>query len=124
MATLTLVLLNQNLNASVQTEDFLYSVPSTVPTNVYPWRVQNAPIYPLGEVINIVSTDSQTHSITCEVDPAVAILPQQGDFLMFQKDNAVNMSSILGYYAEVLFTNNSLEKAELYAIGSNISKSS
>jgi hypothetical protein len=34
------------------------------------------------------------------------------------------MASLLGYYAEVEFTNNSTDKAELYSAGSEIFESS
>ena len=43
---------------------------------------------------------------------------------MFSKDNRVNTSSIVGYYAEVALENNSKEKIELFAVGSEISQSS
>jgi hypothetical protein len=47
-----------------------------------------------------------------------------GDFLMFSKDNKTNMSSILGYYAETTFMNDSPEKAELFAVSTEFSESS
>mgnify|MGYP006406290489 FL=1 len=43
---------------------------------------------------------------------------------MFQKDNRVNNTSLLGYYAEVELINDSTEKAELFALSSEISWSS
>jgi len=46
------------------------------------------------------------------------------DFLMFSKDNKTNMSSILGYYAETTFKNDSPEKAELFAVSTEFSESS
>ena len=50
--------------------------------------------------------------------------PQQGDFIMFGKNNVVNSSSLVGYYAEAKFVNTSREKAELFSVGSEISESS
>ena len=50
--------------------------------------------------------------------------PQQGDYIMFGKNNVVNSSSLLGYYAQIVFENNSHEKAELFSIGSEVSQSS
>tara|TARA_Y100001973_G_C5208776_1_gene343706 strand:- start:12012 stop:12389 length:378 start_codon:yes stop_codon:yes gene_type:complete len=50
--------------------------------------------------------------------------PQQGDYIMFGKSNAANSSSLLGYYAEIKFVNNSHEKAELFSIGSELEESS
>ena len=50
--------------------------------------------------------------------------PNIGDFIMFSKDNKVNLSSALGYYAEVKLKNNSEEKAELFAVGTDFVESS
>ena len=47
-----------------------------------------------------------------------------GDFIFFSKDNAVNMSSVLGYYNKVIFENNSPKPAELYAVSCDITESS
>ena len=45
-------------------------------------------------------------------------------FVLTTKDSRVNTSGVKGYYAEVKFVNNSSEKAELFAIGSQIQPSS
>jgi len=45
-------------------------------------------------------------------------------FIMFSKDNRANTSSLVGYYAEVSLENNSKDKVELFAVGSEVSQSS
>lgn len=50
--------------------------------------------------------------------------PTDDDFIMFSKNRVINNSSLLGYYAEVKLLNNSTEKAELFALGSEITQSS
>ena len=40
------------------------------------------------------------------------------------KDKKVNSSSLVGYYADVKFVNNTSRKAELFSVGSEISESS
>tara|TARA_R110002012_G_scaffold146008_1_gene304326 strand:- start:4879 stop:5520 length:642 start_codon:yes stop_codon:yes gene_type:complete len=45
-------------------------------------------------------------------------------FIMFSKSNNVNSASLKGYYADIKFTNESTEKAELFAVGSEINESS
>tara|TARA_R110001592_G_scaffold298652_1_gene569447 strand:- start:704 stop:1066 length:363 start_codon:yes stop_codon:yes gene_type:complete len=45
-------------------------------------------------------------------------------FIMFSKDNRANTSSLVGYYAEVSLENNSKDKIELFAVGSEVSQSS
>ena len=46
------------------------------------------------------------------------------DFIMFAKDSRVNISGLIGYYAEATFKNNSTEKAELYSVASEMTPSS
>jgi len=45
-------------------------------------------------------------------------------YIMFSKDNKANMSSLVGYYASVELRNNSLDKAELFNVGSVFTESS
>ena len=46
------------------------------------------------------------------------------DFFMFRKPVADNVSSLKGYFAEATFTNKSLAKQELFAVGSEVTISS
>ena len=43
---------------------------------------------------------------------------------MFAKDKRANKSSVSGYYADLNFENNSVEKAELFTVASEIQESS
>jgi hypothetical protein len=43
---------------------------------------------------------------------------------MFSKNNNVNLSDLIGYYAKVKFINNSKEKAELFTVASELVESS
>ena len=47
-----------------------------------------------------------------------------GDFIMFSKSNQANLSSLLGYYAETTFVNDSPYEAELFATSTEFSESS
>ena len=51
-------------------------------------------------------------------------LPASADFILFIKDNTVNTSSLVGYYAEAQFVNNDVGKAELFSVGSEVFESS
>lgn len=51
-------------------------------------------------------------------------MPTQNDYIFFSKNNEINMSSLIGYYAEVKFTNDSTEEAELFSVGMDVSESS
>ena len=45
-------------------------------------------------------------------------------FFLIGKDNRVNATSLLGYYADVKFVNDSRKKIELFSVGSEVSESS
>tara|TARA_R100000152_G_C6765417_1_gene190219 strand:- start:936 stop:1385 length:450 start_codon:yes stop_codon:yes gene_type:complete len=51
-------------------------------------------------------------------------LPSNTDFIVFTKNNVVNTSSLVGYYASIDFVNTSQSACELFSIGSEISESS
>jgi hypothetical protein len=51
-------------------------------------------------------------------------LPSQSDYCMFAKNHAINTSSLLGYFADVQFENNSTGKIELFSVGSEVTESS
>ena len=44
--------------------------------------------------------------------------------MSFVKDKKANTTSLLGYYAEAKFVNNSIDKAELFSVGSEVTESS
>ena len=53
------------------------------------------------------------------------VLPcTQGSFIMFSKDNKVNMSDMLGYYASIELRNSSKTEAELFNVGTTFFESS
>ena len=62
----------------------------------------------------ITGTYSDTYTETCT----------QGSFIMFSKDNKVNMSDMLGYYASVELRNSSKTEAELFNVGTTFFESS
>ena len=47
--------------------------------------------------------------------------PTSSDFILFTKDNKANLSSLKGYFAEVVMKNNSHKPVELFAVGSEVS---
>tara|TARA_R100001377_G_scaffold37000_1_gene20606 strand:- start:2010 stop:2366 length:357 start_codon:yes stop_codon:yes gene_type:complete len=63
-------------------------------------------------------------TLTVRYDNQLTTAPGQGDFISFAKDKTVNTSSLLGYYAQVKFVNNSTHKVELFSVGSEIQESS
>ena len=66
---------------------------------------------------------TETTTLTCEIDEPT-VVPTTSDFIFFSKDNKVNLTSLLGYFASVKFKNNSPSKAEMFSIGCEIAESS
>ena len=70
-------------------------------------------------------TSISEYSITVDGNNLFSIVdPQNNAFIMFTKNQTVNTSSLLGYYADIRLENNSITKAELFSIGSEVSESS
>ena len=111
-----------DLNESVQLGDTLHYVNPTNDT------LQGGDVIPFNndgiiEVGTITTVNYATNTIVADIQNSTA-LPTGSSFFLFSKDNRANMASLLGYYAEVEFTNNSTEKAELFSVGSEIFESS
>lgn len=71
-----------------------------------------------------VSDQYQAHEIKVS-NNVLTFAPALGNkYIMFSKDNRANLTSLLGYYAEAKFENDSTEKAELFAVNSEIVPSS
>ena len=113
--------LNQNIltfdnaiNSSLQVGDTIYF---RQPNQFNGFTILNySDITKCGTVVEV------THS-TIEVSDMIST-PLTGDFVLFTKNNAINTSSLLGYYADVKLENNSKIKAEIFSIGSEITESS
>ena len=115
---MVIILNNKITNDSFQIGDIAYFV-SVNPSNNGIISSQSDPQI-LGK-INAISSDLKQITIN---NPQNVNQISQNDFLMFQKDTSVNNTSLLGYFAEVKLINNSTEKAELFALSSEIGLSS
>ena len=77
-----------------------------------------------GNIINlgdITAIDRSSSPRTITSDPqAGASVVNAGEFIFAAKDKRVNTSGIIGYYADVTFTNTSSDKSELFGIGSEV----
>jgi hypothetical protein len=109
------------VNLSMQAGDFIYFI-SGFSLGGFDYQDESN-IRFLGE-ITLVGVAGNVSAVTVIYDSTQVSLPNVGDFIFFAKDKQVNTSSLLGYYASVNFVNNSTKKAELFAIGSEISESS
>jgi hypothetical protein len=79
----------------------------------------------MNNVIHIGTVSSfGTNSVNVDTGSLNFTMPTQSDYVFFSKNNEINMSSLIGYYAEVKFTNDSTEEAELFSVGVDVSESS
>ena len=131
---------NHEINASVQVGDVAYYV-HTFPVGTsqqYPNISSSFPQTPphdsadredireIGPIESILSAPTIS-TITVDMSNVLSALygpPTQDDFIMFSKDNKVNMGSLAGYYSNVRFRNSSKERAELFSVAADFSESS
>ncbi len=92
------------INTSLQVGDIVYYVDGNGDTQIS------------GIVFSILA-DRKTITLTPSDG---GTLPEAFNFVFFVKDNEINTSGIIGYYAELTFTNPLQNKNELFAVGSEI----
>ena len=107
-----------SINISVQVDDLIFYIPLSSSGGFD--LSNNTPLL-FGTVLEIVG-----NTITVEYDDINNPNPQPtaGDYIMFAKNKVVNSSGLKGYYLEAEFKNDSKEKIELFAVGSEIAESS
>ena len=77
-----------------------------------------------GDPIEVGSVTAFTNTtVTCSI-ASTADVPTTSNFFFFSKDNKANLSSLVGYFAEVEIRNNSTVEAEMYQITTDFSESS
>ena len=59
-----------------------------------------------------------------QYDNTIVPAPGPDDFISFVKEKKVNTTSLLGYYANVKFVNDSTGKIELFSVGAGVTESS
>ena len=126
------------LNVSVQVGDVAYFSNPIEVGQLQTWAATTTPhmtssqsdIKMIGEIVDIGQWNGTFSTIVCNMpqglynDYYAELTPPNQPFIMFSKDNKANLSSLLGYYAEVEFKNNSIDEAELFSVGSEIFESS
>ena len=118
MAQITIALPSP-LNVSVQAGDIAYYVQIN-DTAVGGFQVNEGTSAPI-EIGPIISISGST--IVCD-NASTNNEPSAGDFILFGKDRSVNEASLVGYFAEFEFKNDSKTKAELFSARCQIQESS
>ena len=78
----------------------------------------------LGEIVggDSVGVPITGKLITVEYDNTIVSPPPPNAFISFAKEKKINTSSLLGYYADVKFVNDSTKEIELFSVGSEVVK--
>ena len=114
-----LTLVFPSLNYSVQVGDTAYYT-NYNPVGGFAVGVDN--ITEIGTIVEIVN-EPEVSYIVCDMSDDT-VPPGSTSFVFFSKDNKANLSSMLWYYGEMVFKNNSNKKAELFAVSCEIVESS
>ena len=113
----TLTFANGNINQSLAIGDLVYYMPTT---SLAGFNTSDTDLSvflgPVNEIIEMIEDNS--YHINVDYDNSTAPTIQSGSFYMFRKDKTVNLASVLGYYAEVQFVNNSSKRSEMFSVGS------
>ena len=118
------------LNVSVQVGDIAYFAETNAvgPNRIWAagttphWQADQEDIIIIGRIETIQQWDGTQSVISCDMPLNILNIygiPPDGAFIMFSKDNKVNLSSILGYYASIKLVNDSKGKAELFSVGAD-----
>jgi len=113
---------NEPLNHSLQVGDTIWYV-----TTAHSGGYETASVSQTNKLGNVEEISSQYRAhkiIVSNYTMTVAPTNLEQSFIMFSKDKKANLTSLKGYYALARFENNSKQKAELYAVGSEVSISS
>jgi len=110
-----------DLNVSCQVGDTAYFSPTTSVAG-FDTSAQSD-LVEIGTIISITYTGNKW-VLVIDTNLTSSQLPTTNDFISFSKDNTINLTSVLGYYAECKFVNSSLIKSELYSVGSDFFESS
>ena len=120
MASINLTF-NSPINISCKVGDTAYFVSTA---NLGGFSVSSTPEL-IGEINSIVDGGSTTVvNVELTGENANANTVTAGSFILFSKNNLIEIGSIKGYYAMAQFRNDSKSPAELHATTCNIEQSS
>ena len=116
MATITLTFMSP-INISCKVGDVAYH---TLASSQGGFSVDNN-MFIIGEITTI--TDNGTIvQVVCQWEGQSDVT--QNSFIFFSKNNLFELKSVLGYYGQATFRNNSFNPAELFATACGIEESS
>jgi hypothetical protein len=109
---------SNQLNVSIQVGDTAYYVPTSTSSQ---FQINSSDIVEMGEVTYV---DPGGLEFWCSTTLPSSMYPSGSDYIFFTKDNKINQSNTLGYYAKVKLKNNSRKNAEIYSVAADCFESS
>jgi len=105
-----------------------YENQSGNPTQAYAAHgTNNTSLVQIGNVTNMENTRGGTLTTANQIQAYIdttTTRPTASSFILFSKDARANMSSLMGYYAEVELICTDTEEAEIFAVNSEVVESS
>jgi hypothetical protein len=115
------------INDSVQVGDIAYYCTQQSSQHHDNFNLQTSKITELGVITEISSEDvltPRTRLVVTVPGWVANSMPASSSFILFSKDNAINVSTPIGYFAKVKIVNNSRKKSEMFSIACDIFESS
>jgi|21_taG_2_1085346.scaffolds.fasta_scaffold00246_7 hypothetical protein len=107
------------INDSIQVGDIVYYMATQGAGGFTTSNADNAVM--LGAVTELIEDDVEnTYQLKIDYSGSTPPSISSNAFYMFSKDNTVNIASVMGYYTEVQFVNNSTVKSEMFSVGSTV----
>lgn len=128
MSTTWTIQIPRNQYPSLQVGDIVYFISAdnlNVVDGFQQFGTGSNPLGDLQSINNTTSLDDGTQTTTLVINVTnTNYTPSINDFLFFVKDNRVNITSLLGYFAKMKFENDANSKVELFSISTEINESS
>jgi len=118
------------INQSLQEGDMIYYIPvANLQSGGFIVDNNMSDFVEIGPAKTILNFDTNADGISDIVQITVflspgTIAPTSSDFLFFGKNRNINEASLVGYYGEFKFENNSKKRAELFTTACEITESS
>ena len=115
----------RNQYPSLQVGDEVYSKSLIVSNSGFQQASAGARLGDVASINNTTSLDDGTETTTLVINVfnTGGPSPSINDFVFFVK-NKINITSLLGYFAKMQFKNDDKDRAELFAVSTEISESS
>lgn len=111
----------QQINDSAQVGDILYWTPVDAVNIAAPVPLEIGPITEIGGNFVVVDGPGATPVGLTVAEIEAGVLPP---LFMFRKDGQANISTLVGYFADVTMTGDSSGRLELFNVGSEVFVSS